>query len=142
MPCETRWEPHGLYRKFAGNVSSRDIFDSIKQVEGDSRFNDLRYSIFDCLEMRSEDLPDAERESLAVQLLCEAQSHPRTLIAFLTKDEYARAKIERLKGLNISPYRLEVFSTVVQARIWINRQRPLQDMRNWMHQSSGTLMSV
>jgi hypothetical protein len=142
MPCETRWEPHGLYRKFAGSASSRDVFDSIKQVDGDSRLNDLRYSIFDCLEMRSNDLPDAERESLAVQLLCEAQAHPRTLIAFLTKDEYARAKIERLKGLNNSPYRLEVFATVVQARVWINRQRPLQDMRNWMHHSSGTLLSV
>lgn len=142
MPCETRWEPHGLYRKFAGNVSSQVIFDSIKQVEGDSRFNDLRYSIFDCLEMQANDVPDAERESFAVQLLCEAQAHPRTLIAFLTKDEATCATIERLKGLNISPYRLEVFSTVVQARVWINRQRPLQDMRNWMHQSSGTLLSV
>jgi hypothetical protein len=92
--------------------------------------------------MSTNDVPDAERESFALQLLREAQSHPQTLVAFLTKDELTRVKIEHLKGLNISPYRLEVFSTVVQARIWIDRQRPLQDMRKWMHRSSGILISV
>ena len=69
MSCELIWEAGGLYRRFTGSVSAEELAGCLSEVANDERFDGLRYSIFDCREMREIDLRAAELETIAVPVL-------------------------------------------------------------------------
>jgi hypothetical protein len=45
MAYEIVWEPEGVVSQFAENVSAREFIRSVEKVQGDSRFDDMRYVI-------------------------------------------------------------------------------------------------
>ena len=47
MAYEIIWEPEGVIRQFSGNVSAREFIQSVEQVQGDSRYDEMRYIIND-----------------------------------------------------------------------------------------------
>jgi len=127
MPCEISWEPLGVYRRLYGIVSFKEIKDSIEEVGADPRFDELRYSINDFSGIRGNEVSYADLEYIAAVMYGQAKSNSRILIAIVMTDETAQPLIERLRWLNVSPYAMQVFPTVVEARNWIERELPIQD---------------
>jgi len=51
MPYELSWEPRGFFAKYSGIVRADDILGVMTELEGSSRFDNLRYGISDYLEV-------------------------------------------------------------------------------------------
>lgn len=47
MAYENHWTKNGLYRKFSGTITGKEIFESNTQLHGDARFDDLEYIVND-----------------------------------------------------------------------------------------------
>ena len=109
----------------------QELLASVKTVGGDIRFADLRYSILDCLELQDPDVSDAELELVAAHLLGESNSNPSILVAVVTTSEAAHLMLQRFMALGICPYPMKIFSTVVDARMWISQQSQQQDSQEW-----------
>ena len=131
MFCDIRWEEHGVFRKFYGVFKFQELLASVKTVGGDIRFADLRYSILDCLELQDQDVSHAELELVAAHLLGESDSNLSILVAIVTTSEAAHSMLQRFMALGICPYPMKIFSTVVDARMWISQQSQQQDSQEW-----------
>ena len=131
MFCDIRWEQHGVFRKFYGVFKFQELLASVKTVGGDIRFADLRFSILDCLELQDPDFSDAELELVAAHLLGESDSNLSILVAIVTTSEGAHSMLQRFMTLGICPYPMKIFSTVVDARMWISRQSQQQVSHEW-----------
>jgi hypothetical protein len=127
MFCDIRWEEHGVFRKFYGVFKFQELLASVKTVGDDIRFADLRYSILDCLELQDPDVSDAELELVAAHLLGESESNLSILVAIVTTSAAAHSMLQRFMALGICPYPMKMFSTVVDARLWIGQRGRQQD---------------
>jgi len=131
MFCDIRWEEHGVFRKFYGVFKFQELLASVKTVGGDIRFADLRYSILDCLELQDPDVSDAELGLVAAHLLGESDSNLSILVAIVTTSEAAHSMLQRFMALRICPYPMKIFSTVVDARMWISQKSQKQVSHEW-----------
>lgn len=43
MSYENSWEKRGVYRKYDGRVTGKEIIQAVQEVEGDARFDSVRY---------------------------------------------------------------------------------------------------
>ena len=131
MFCDVRWEKHGVFRKFYGVFQFQELLASVRTVGGDIRFADLRYSILDCLALQDSDVSDAELELVATHLLGESNSNLSILVAIVTTSEAAHSMLHRFVALDICPFPMRIFSTVVDARMWISQQSQQLVSQEW-----------
>lgn len=120
MPFEHIGEPHGLYRRYFGDVTISARRRSLELICADPRFDDLRYSITDYLEVESyEDTKDATVE-IAAMHIGPMRTNPDIVIAAVVVDEAIIAAIRHFISLKFitQPYR--IFPTVGAARGWIS----------------------
>lgn len=126
MAFELVWEPDGVVKRFSGTVSADEFLRSVKQVQGDSRFDDVRYIISDF----SDGLADKISEDILTELSAmhygAYASNPNCRIAFVTTDQ---AFAERIRRILLSPdmisYQVEVSATLAEARDWLDSQPQL-----------------
>jgi len=119
VPYEVRWEPHGVYSRYYGNVTGDDMRRHIEEVCKDDRFERHRYNILDFSD--ATDFNPSERELLINSgvLIGAAFTNHQVLIAAVVTRENIRAALERFQSLGVSPYEAKIFSTVAEARKWI-----------------------
>jgi len=124
MPFRLTWEPpHGVYREYFGDVSIDQRKQSFDLICGDSRFDDLRYSITDYLAVqRYEISPTSTAENAAFHLAALA-TNPRIVIAAVATRPDILATIREFiaYGFTSAPY--EVFDTLEAARAWLAQAR-------------------
>jgi hypothetical protein len=133
MAYEIIWEPEGVIRQFSGNVSAREFIQSVEQVQGDSRYDDLHYIINDFSSATATALNEEVFTELAVLYYGAYASHPNCRVVFVTTDPALAALVRKVlqKGPVVS-YSTEVFPTVGEARDWLDSQPQLHLMSNVM----------
>ena len=119
VPYQLRWEPHGVYSRYYGNVTGDDMRRHIEEVCKDDRFEQHRYNILDFSD--ATDFSPSERELLINSgvLIGAAFTNHQVLVAAVVTRENVRAALERFHSLGVSPYEAKIFSTVADARKWI-----------------------
>jgi len=119
VPYEVRWEPHGVYSRYYGNVTGDDMRRHIEEICKDDRFEQHRYNILDFSD--ATDFSPTERELLINSgvLIGAAFTNHQVLVAAVVTRENIRAALERFHSLGVSPYEAKIFSTVADARKWI-----------------------
>ena len=119
MPYEIRWELHGVYSRYFGNVTGEDMRRHIEEVCKDERFEQHRYNILDFSD--ATDYGPTERELLINSgvLIGAAFTNHQVLIAAVVTRPNVMAALERFHALGVSPYEAKIFSTVADARKWI-----------------------
>jgi hypothetical protein len=127
MPCAITWEPGGVCRRFFGTVSPEDVIDSMASVSNDWRFDDLRYSIVDCLEVSAHTLTKADLDLVAAIRGGAARSNPQILVAMVVVDEGIERLLRHLDSINVGVNPASFFETVADARHWIENHRTLRD---------------
>lgn len=120
MPYRIRWEGHGVYRRFFGVVTLKDIRDAYDEMCRDVRFEGTRYIISDFLEAT----PDAEISEQALRPYAETErlryyDSPDTVHAMIATDPKALEYLRYYQKMRISPYCMKDFATVAEARHWI-----------------------
>ena len=133
MAYEIIWEPEGVIRQFSGNVSAREFIQSVEQVQGDSRYDDLHYIINDFSAASAVALNEEVLTELAVLYYGAYASNPNCRVVFVTTDPALAALVRKVlqKGPVVS-YSTEVFPTVGEARDWLDSQPQLHLMSNVM----------
>ena len=126
MAFELVWEPDGVLKRFSGTVSADEFLRSVKQIQGDSRFDDVRYVINDFSGAAADKLCEETLTELSAMQYGAYASNPNCRIAFVTTDQ---AFAERVKRILLSPdmmsYQVEVTPTLSEARDWLDSQPQL-----------------
>ena len=126
MSYELVWEPEGVVARFSSTVSTDEFIRSVKQIQGDSRFDDARYVISDFSEATGDKICEDTLTELSAMHYGAHASNPNCRIAFVTADQ---AFAERIKQILLSPdmisYQVEVSPTVTEARDWLDSQPQL-----------------
>lgn len=126
MAYELVWEPDGVLKRFSGTVAADEFLRSVKQVQGDSRFDDMRYIISDFSAALADKIGDDVLTELSAMHYGAYASNPNCRIAFVTTDP---AFAERIRRILLSPdmrsYHVEVSPSVTEARDWLDSQPQL-----------------
>jgi hypothetical protein len=119
MPYELTWEHRGVYRRYFGDVTIVERRHSLDSIFANPRFDSLRFTITDYLDVDSYEITDEATEEIAAMHVAPLLTNPRIVIAAVTVDERIIAAIKHFISLDFirQPYR--VFPSVAAARHWI-----------------------
>jgi hypothetical protein len=119
MPYRLTWEPRGLYREFSGDVTVAERLESFHAISGDRRFDDLRYTLTNYLEVRDYEVTPEAIEDIAALHIGPLLTNPRIVIAAVALRPDIVGAIEDFirHGFTKAPYR--IFMTNAEARQWI-----------------------
>jgi hypothetical protein len=126
MAFEIRWEAQGVCRQYRGFVDGDELLASIQQVEGDRRFDQIRYVINDFLEVAGHDVPAAKMRLIAAIDKAAALSNPNIRVAIVATSAQIQALAQLYAGA-AQPYPTEIFANLAAARAWIESS-PLLDI--------------
>jgi len=126
MAFEIVWEPDGVLKRFSGTVPAEEFLRSVKQIQGDSRFDDVRYVINDFSDAHADRIGEDVLTELSALHYGAYASNPNCRIAFVSTDS---AFAERAKRVLLSPdmmsYQIEFSPSVSEARDWLDSQPQL-----------------
>ena len=129
MAFELVWEPRGVYKRFYGHVTGDELMEAVTQVEGDPRFDDLRFVINDFLEISG--FAVTEDNVLMVSAIDNAAStsNPNIIIAIVAADLQIQALARLYAVAPLTVYPTEIFLTIHDARAWILSTTPEANFR-------------
>lgn len=124
MPYDHTWEPRGVYRRYFGAVTIAERRQSFDQICADPRFDDLRYTITDYLDVESYEITEQATMEIAAMHVGPTRTNPRIVIAAVAVDERIIGAIQHFISLQFiaQPYR--IFATEEAARAWIAEEAP------------------
>ena len=108
-----------MYSRYSGSVTGADMRRHIEEVCKDARFERHRYNILDFSD--ATEFSPTERELLINigVLIGAAFTNHQVLIAAVVTRTSVREALEAFVALGVSPYVPKIFSTVAEARKWI-----------------------
>lgn len=122
MGVINNWEANGLYIQYIGHVSGAEMLAAALEVSGDPRFDDIRYVLSDWRQATETSItPDHIRE-LVAYVNAMAKSNPKIKNATVMYDDEERKAKVALYGVlaEDSPWQIDFFDTIEEARAWIN----------------------
>ena len=129
MAIDLIWEPEGIYRRYHGDVTILERRQSLELICADPRFDGLNYTITDYLDVRTYEIsPEATMEIAALHL-GPLFTNPRIVIAAVVTDPRIIKAIEHFIGLGLVSVPYRIFSSVQDARRWIDEEPPRVAMR-------------
>lgn len=124
MPIELNWEPNGVCRRYFGRVTIDERRQSFDAICADPRFDDLRYTITDYLDVDDYEVTSEATAEIAALHIAPMLTNPNIVVAAVAVDARVIAAIEHFIALGFieQPYR--IFATQAAARAWIAEQLP------------------
>ncbi|MDI1246392.1 MAG: hypothetical protein PSV24_13440 [Rhodoferax sp.] len=119
------WVPRGVYAKFVGTCSGSDVERAFRGLSDDARSDQIRYAIFDYLDVDRVDITDSELETTAAFDIGLAYSLPSLRVASVATDEQLLELWRRFVDLEKLPGRHGVFPTVSAAQDWLAQSPPV-----------------
>ena len=120
MACIMEWEPQGVYWKYSGDVSGREIIKSSTAIYGDSRFDTLKYKLVDFLEVDTIDINKDEITLIAHQHRMAERSNPYIKNAIVLRSNNKLAK-EFAAFFIDSTWQVKLFNDLDEANTWLCR---------------------
>ena len=121
MPYSLIWEPHGVYKKFTGVVTSAELVQSVIEVAHDMRFAGVQYEVSDYLGAeRTEFSQDALKEVRAVRIGSFSRN-PKTRVAIVTLDTEIQQRIYSTIAARLTMHQTKIFSALADANFWLGR---------------------
>jgi hypothetical protein len=87
LACENRWEGKGLYRLYLRKISGKDLLNSNLTIQGDPRFDDLRYIVNDFTKVEEFDGREIDISRIAMVDSVAAKSNSDIKIAIVSNNE-------------------------------------------------------
>jgi hypothetical protein len=120
MAYDIIWEDNGVYWRYRGRVTGKEIVQASTSIYGDPRFITLKYKFVDFLEAESIDIDKDQLALIAYQHLAAERSNPYIKNAILIKtgasivDDFA-------EYFNKSSWEIRVFYDRDEADQWVGR---------------------
>ena len=123
MPYQTIREPKGIYQKFWGDVVSPELYEAINVIQDDRDFNTLQYVIKDYLDVELFDVGvKTLLEGLALHTIGK-RTNPDIVVAIVATNPEVIDASNAAQAYHFDTYPREVFSTLTEARAWIDRTK-------------------
>jgi hypothetical protein len=126
MPYLTEWKDKGYYIKYSGRVSTDDVIQASVDIQGDPRFDNLRYIISDYLDIDILEYDaDNFKEKISYHAFINAaasRSNPQIKRAVVATDKtvLSFADIYKNKSSEVdTPWEFSTFSSVDEAYKWV-----------------------
>ena len=120
MGYEVVWEqPAGVIKRHFGLVTGRDLLGAVRETEGDSRFDTLRYVINDFRDCTGLAVSPAEVQEIAALDGAAARTNPRIRIAVVTDLPEVMATAKAYADDPLTPFVTRVFASMEEARRWV-----------------------
>jgi hypothetical protein len=119
MSYENIWEKRGVYRKYSGRVTGKEILRAVQAVEGDARFESVRYVINDFLDVTEQDISPEDIKIIAAIDNAAALTNPDIRVAVVATMEAIQKMAALYIELSIeTPYLCEMFTSLSEGRGW------------------------
>ena len=120
MPYENIWEELGVYRRYNGCVTGKEMREAVEEVEGHVRFDFIRYVINDFLDVTEQDIAPQDIEIIAAIDRAASRSNPDIRIAVIATEQAILDMATFYSELSYdSPYQTRMFSTLSEVREWL-----------------------
>ena len=120
MPYRLRWEGHGVYRRFFGEVTAAEFLQAYDEMTSDLRYDGIRYIISDYLDCQpGSDLTKRDLKAFAELERSRFYDSPDTVQAMVASDPRTLEYVRYYESLGVSPYCMGTFTNVADARRWI-----------------------
>jgi len=118
MGYEIVWEPRGACKRFFGQVSDAELMRSVVEIEGDHRFDAIRYVVNDFRAV--EGFQVTEENVMTISAIDGAASitNPTIKIAIVAVDAAVRAMAELYANSPLNTYPTRIFAAMAEARAW------------------------
>lgn len=118
MGYSIEWEVTGVVKRYFGEVTAAEVFESVVVVESDARFDQLHYVINDFLDVQGMAVTEQDIEAIAVQDLGAALTNPNIKIAMVAHQSEVIAMVQRYRQAAGGVFPTKIFSTAAAARAW------------------------
>lgn len=130
MKYMNTWEARGVYRKYTGLLTGSLIREAVEKVEGDERFDKIRYVLNDYLDVTKIDVSDFELNTIAAIDSVASETNKRIKIAQVaTSPDIIDLVTSYDKKLQDNTYTTKVFSNVADARKWVEEEKQQAEAR-------------
>ena len=119
MPFDLSWEDRGVYRRYFGDVTISERRRSLDLICTDDRFDGLRYTITNYLDVAEYEVSDEATAEIAAFHIGPLMTNPHIVIAAVATQPKIIAAIERFIELGLIKQAYRVFTTDAAARGWI-----------------------
>jgi hypothetical protein len=119
MPFRLTWEPRGVYRQYFGDVTIAERLESFEAICGHRRFDELRYTITDYLDVGRYEVTAEATEVIAALHIAPLRTNPRVLMAAVAVKPEVVMAIKDFIGLQYTERPYRVFPTLEAAREWL-----------------------
>lgn len=120
MDYQNVWEEEGVYRKYYGTLTGKIIREAVEKVEGDPRFDRIRYVLNDYLDNTDMNVTEYELKAIAAIDSVASISNKKIKIAQVTtRQDIIDLVTDYDSQLEENSYKTRVFSNLADARKWL-----------------------
>ena len=123
MAYKLDWEHDGVYWKYHGKVSGKEIIEASTAIYGDPRFDTLKYKLVDFLGVESVKMDEDEVALIAYQHRAAEKSNPYIKNAIVIKSGSKLADMFAA-FFRDSSWDVQVFQNLDEANNWLGREAP------------------
>lgn len=141
MPYTHTWESRGIVCRFWGHVTAAEVAESVDNIQGDFRFDALRYVLNDFSDCASVDMPRAKLEEIAAKDGAAARTNSGIRIAVVSDHPDVLRMTDAYMAEALSPYVAKNFGSMAAARSWlaVPQASILNTQQSWRPRGAMTL---
>ena len=123
MTFNINWDKEGVYVKFRGKVTARDLIDANNYVISNAQFDIIDYQIFDFLQIDEFNISSYDITIIGTMDKSQSDFKKDMKIAIITQDDYVRGVFTEYDQLLIGTnWITKIFSSVDNARLWLKEK--------------------
>jgi hypothetical protein len=119
MSYELTWEPRGAIKRFYGRVTGKEFEQATTEIEGDERFDDLRFVIVDFSGVTEFSISDASLDYVAAIENAAALTNPKISVGIVASSPEAIKVAEQYASSRLVVYPTQIFPTQEETRAWL-----------------------
>lgn len=119
MAFEIFWEDRGAHKRFHGHVTDRELLDSVVAIQGDPRFDTMRYTINDFLAVTSFSVAEQTVRIVSAIGGAGALTNAGVRVAIVAADAQIQALADIYAALPLTAYPTRTFDDLSAARAWL-----------------------
>jgi len=120
LTVKYKWEATGLYRIFTGKINGNEVLGDNLKLQGNARFDDIKYVINDFTQIVDFDFYDLDVQKISINDKVASKSNPYIKIALISAHEpllkWLRSYADSMEG---SIYKCDIFDNTDDAYKWV-----------------------
>lgn len=122
MSYKLDWERDGVYWKYYGNVSGKEIIEASTAIYGEPQFDTLKYKLVDFLDAETIKMDKDEVALIAYQHRSAERSNPYVKNAIVIKPSGSELANNFAAFFSDSFWEVQIFQNLDEANNWLGRK--------------------